>query len=38
MQAYSDSERESDPTALPDLEVWHYQHKQGDDQPANSGR
>lgn len=24
MQAYSDTTREDDPHALPDLEVWHY--------------
>lgn len=32
-QAYSDPKRESDPYALPDVEVWH-----SDDYPTENGK
>ena len=31
MQAYSDPKRESDPHALPDIEVWQHTTFEGDD-------
>jgi hypothetical protein len=31
MQAHRDPKRESEPTALPDIEVWHHQTFEGDD-------
>lgn len=37
MQAYSDPERENDPHALPDIEVWYHEHAKRELCALNAG-